>query len=103
MAVQPAITGTRPAAASATVCTARAYSDRISEAASPVLPQTISAAVPRSICRSDRRDKAVQSTCVSRNGVTSAVNEPPTPKMGLCIVMAPVRRSGEGRTRAPRR
>ena len=42
-AVQPAITGTRPDAASATVCTARAYSDRISEAASPVLPQTISA------------------------------------------------------------
>jgi hypothetical protein len=86
-AVQPAITGTRQDAASATVCTARAYSDGISEAASPVLPQTIRQAVPRSICRSERRDRAVQSMRVSRNGVTSAVDEPPTPSMGLCIVM----------------
>src|SRR3954469_17877244 len=78
-AVQPAITGTRPDAASATVFTARAYSDRISEAASPVLPQTIRQAVPRSTRRSARRDKAVQSTRVSTKGVTSAVDEPPTP------------------------
>ena len=37
-AVQPAITGTRPEAASATVDTARAYSVWVRAAASPVMP-----------------------------------------------------------------
>ena len=49
--VQPAHTGTRPAAASITMRTARSHSSSSSVAASPVEPQATIKSIPESICQ----------------------------------------------------
>ena len=75
--VDPMITGQWPQAA----CFARRRSVSLSScvraAASPVVPQTTSAAIPASSCRSSRRSHAGRSMLPSgRNGVRSAVAAP---------------------------
>ena len=74
-APHPAMTGTR--AASTATATTRACSAAERAGASPVLPQTTSAAVPALACRSHSAASAPSSTRPSRNGVTSATAEPP--------------------------
>lgn len=76
-ALHPATTGTRPRDVTVARRTSAACSSGCIAAASPVLPQTIRAVVPRTIWRSQRWTKAALSMARLRNGVIIAVIEAP--------------------------
>jgi hypothetical protein len=84
--VHPAHTGTRPAAASATMQTAISHSSSSRVAASPVDPQATRKSTPESICQFTNARSAVSSIDPSaRKGVTIAVPQPVVSITEKCI------------------
>ena len=91
--VHPAHTGTRPAAASATMQTVDSHSSSSSVAASPVDPQATSKSIPESICQFTSAFSAASSTDPSaRKGVTIAVPHPVVSILEKCITSGGWRR-----------
>jgi hypothetical protein len=72
----PAITGTRPSAASTQTSTMRLCSTWLTVGDSPVVPTGTNPSVPSSICHFTSLRNASSSKAPLANGVTRAVSEP---------------------------